>query len=142
MAEKKTVTGGSDPSTESVVNLLSSILTEVQKQVLRKTPKPLEGAALQAVERFREIVSSLALQPLPTIKLRADPNTVPPGGKVKLTWESTDAQTVSIDQGVGEVKPAAGGTIEVTVPSPPLTFTATATHPCGSTTAFASVGSN
>ena len=37
------------------------------------TPKQLEGKALEAVDRFREIVAALTLQPNPTIKLTAVP---------------------------------------------------------------------
>jgi hypothetical protein len=139
MAEKKTLTGGSEPSTESVVKLLASILSEVQKQVLRKTPKPLEGAALQAVDLFRKISAAIALQPPPTITLTADPTKVPDdGGNVSLRWTSTNAQTVSIDQNVGEVKPTAEGSIEVLVTSR-TKFTATAKGPCASRTADVTV---
>ena len=49
-------TSGQQPEIKPVVDLLTSILSEVQKQVLSKTPKPLEGEALRAVEQFREIV--------------------------------------------------------------------------------------
>jgi hypothetical protein len=134
MAEKKALTGGSEPSTESVVKLLASILTEVQKQVLRKTPKPLEGAALEAVERFRDISAAIALQQRPTFTtLRADPPTLPSGGgKVSLIWSSTNAQTVSINQNVGKVEPAASGSIEVSVATT-TEFTATAKGACGTT---------
>lgn len=141
MADKKAITGGSEPSTESVVNLLASILDEVQKQVLRKTPKELEGLALQAVEQFKEIEAALALRPLPTISLRAEqnPNPLPfGGGKAKLIWTSTNAQTVSIDQNVGEVEPTAGGFIDIFV-EVTTTFRATAKGPCGSATAEATV---
>jgi hypothetical protein len=148
MAEKKAVTGGSEPSTESVVKLLASILTEVQNQVQRKTPKPLEGAALQAVEQFREISAALALQPAPTITLTASPNSFGIGGGVtRLTWKSTNAQKVSIvgleagtgaERDLGEVKPAAGGFIEISV-GVTTTFRATAKGACSSATAEAPV---
>jgi hypothetical protein len=141
MADKKAITGSSQSSTESVVKLLASILDEVQKQVLRKTPKELEGVALQAVEQFKEIEAALALRPLPTITLRAEqnPNPLPfEGGKAKLIWTSTDALTVSIDQNVGEVEPTAGGSIEVFVEAT-KTFRATAKGPCGSASDEATV---
>jgi hypothetical protein len=106
-------TSGQQPEIKPVVDLLASILSEVQNQVLSKTPKPLEGAALRAVEQFREISAALALQRRPTITLLNDS---PQGGTVTLRWSSTDAQTVSIDQEVGgvttslgELTPPAGG---------------------------------
>jgi hypothetical protein len=133
MAEKKAVTGSSEPSTESVVKLLASILNEVQKQVQRKTPKPLEGVALEAVERFRDISSAIALQQRPAITtFRAEPQRLPSAGKVRLIWSSTNAQTVSINQNVGEVEPAASGSIEVSVATT-TDFTATAKGACGTT---------
>lgn len=122
-------TSGQQPEIKPVVDLLASILGEVQNQVLNKTPKPLEGAALRAVEQFREISGALALQRAPTVTLRADS---PQGGTVTLRWASTDALTVSIDQTVGNVTTPLG---EVTPPASgskqfsgngPTTFTATA----------------
>jgi hypothetical protein len=145
MAEKKRVpqgaTGG-DPATQQVVALLTSILTEVRTQVRSSTPKPpdlaagprtLEGDAVTAVELFREIGATLAL--LPSITLTAKPTELDGPGLVKLTWSSTEAQTVSIDPDVGEVSPPAGGSIVVSI-SRPTTFTATATArgPCGGAT--------
>ena len=50
------------PETKPVVDLLTSILNEVQKQVrVDNTDQPLEGEAAGAVEQFREIVAALAL---------------------------------------------------------------------------------
>jgi len=139
MADKKAAPGSQEPEIQPVVDLLTSILNEVQKQVQSKTPKPLEGKAVEAVEQFREIGAALALQPLPTITLIANPTQFGVGGgTAKLTWSSTDAQTVSIDSNVGEVTPAAGGSIDVIVLTTTI-FTATATGPCGSATAGATV---
>jgi len=135
-------TSGQQPEIKPVVDLLASILSEVQNQVLSKTPKPLEGAALRAVEQFREISAALALQRRPTITLTADP---PQGGTVTLRWASTDALTVSIDQTVGNVTTPLG---EVTPPASgskqfsgngPTTFTATANGACASVTASVTV---
>ena len=122
-----------------VVNLLTSILTEVQKQVSRKTPSPLagkalealDGKALEALDLFAEIGAALGLQPLPTIILTARPLQLGiGGGMVTFEWTSTAAQTVSIDPDVGDVTPAAGGSRDVFVSST-TTFTATARGPCG-----------
>jgi hypothetical protein len=148
MADKKALNVGSESSTESVVKLLTSILSEVQKQVQRDTPKPLEGVALQAVEQFKEISDALALQPAPTITLTANPNSVGVGGgTTRLAWSSTNARRVSIvglevgtgaQRDIGEVKPAAGGSIEVFV-GVSTTFRATATGACSSPTAEATI---
>ena len=132
-------TSGQQPEITPVVELLTSILREVQEQVQSKTPKPLEGEALRAVEQFREISAGLALQPPPTITLTAVPNRFGiNGGTTKLTWSSTEARKVSIDQKVGERKPAAGGSVEVNVLATTI-FTATAQGACGSATASATV---
>jgi hypothetical protein len=125
-----------EPPTQPVVDLLTSILSDVQTQVRRKTPKPLEGDAVEAVDLFREIGATLALQPIirPTITLTAREPTLVVPGNVTLTWSSTRAETVSIDNGVGEVTPPAGGSKDVLVSALGKTiFTATAVGkgPCG-----------
>jgi hypothetical protein len=127
-----------DATSDSVVELLTSILTEVQQQVQSETPKPLEGDALFAVTRFREIVAVLALQARPTLDLSADP---PQGDSVTLRWTSTDAQSVSLVQEAGgeekprvELTPAAGGS-KTFFGNGVTTFTATAVGPCASTAA-------
>jgi hypothetical protein len=127
MAEKKVEPGQTssrDPTTQPVVELLTSILNEVQKQVQSEvqkqvqttTPTPLAGGVQRALDQFREIGAALALQPRPTIQLIADPTQLGiGGGTVKLTWSSTDAQTVSINPNIGEVRPVAAGFVEVPV---------------------------
>ena len=118
MAVKKAETSREEPETKPVVDLLTKILDEFREQVQSKTPKPLEGEAVRAVELFKEISTTLALQlRRPFIDLTNDPVQ---GGNVTLRWSSTGAQTVSIDQEVevggvivttplGELTPAAGG---------------------------------
>jgi hypothetical protein len=136
MIDKKAETSSQEPEIKPVVDLLTSILEEFRKQVQSKTPKPLEGAALQAVELFREISASLALQPRPTITLRADRTQITSGQSVNLFWSSTEARAVSIAPDVGEVTPVAGGSILVTPSILPTTYTATATGGlCGRATA-------
>jgi hypothetical protein len=137
---------GQQPEIKPVVDLLASILSEVQKQVQSKAPPPLAEGAQVAVEKFTEISAALALQPSATITLRADPAQFGiNGGTAKLIWSSSQARRVSIDQKVGdvttslgEVKPAANGFIEVNVLATTI-FTATAQGPCGSATASATV---
>jgi hypothetical protein len=124
-----------DATSDSVVKLLTSILTEVREQVQGETPKPLEGDALDAVARFREIVAALALQAKPTLVLTADP---PQGDSVTLRWTSTGAQSVSLVQEAGgeekprvELTPAAGGSKQF-FGNGVTTFTATAVGRCAS----------
>ena len=50
-------------------------------------------------------------KPAPTVSLSANPASVEHGQCVTLTWSSTNASTVSIDQGVGQVD--ASGSKEV-----------------------------
>ena len=60
------------------------------------------------------------------IKFWADRTTIHPGQSTTLLWESTCFDTLSIDQGIGSVTPAAGS-IEVTPDQLPITYTLTAT---------------
>lgn len=132
-------------STQAVVDLLTSILNDVQNRVQSETPTPLEGKAVEAVEQFREIGAALQLQRRPTIDLIAEAKTDPTTGTVTvtLTWtSSTEAQpvSVSIDQQVEgeEVKSlgkglAANGSMPDISVSKTTTFTATAKGLCSST---------
>jgi hypothetical protein len=142
--DKQAETSSQEPETKSVVALLTSILNEVQKQVLSptprplagelQTPRPLAGGPQIALDRFTEIVAALELQPPPTITLKADRTQLPSeGGKVTLSWFTTNARAVSINPNVGEV-PVADGSIVVSVLAT-TNFTATATGPCRSATA-------
>jgi hypothetical protein len=142
------LTGSTDPATQQVVDLLTSILTEARTQIRGSTPKPLEGKAADAVALFREIGATLAL--LPTISLTADPTRLDQKGPVTLTWSSTEAQTVSIEAedpsgnplpSPGEVSPVEGGSYTVQNVSETTIFTATATSkgPCREAEAEAKV---
>ena len=139
MPDKKTETGSQYSEAKPVADLLTSILNEVQKQVQIKTPEPLGNGAIEAVTLFREIGARLALLPaisLPAIRLTANPTKIDAPGPVTLNWTSSEAQRISIDNGVGEVSPPESGSLKVIV-SRSTTFTATATSrgPCGATAA-------
>lgn|SRR5262249_14276382 len=139
MADRRVATRTQDPGTQAVVDLLTSILHEVQQQVQSRTPPPLSTDAQAAVDLFRELGAALALQPLPTITLTAQPNQFGVnGGTTRLTWVATNAQKISIDPGVGDVTTVEGSHIDVPVVAT-TTFTATATGPCGNATASAIV---
>jgi hypothetical protein len=143
MTDKKAEPSRQTSETQRVVDLLTSILNDVQNRAQSQTPKPLEGDVLRAVERFREIGASLELKPRPTITLTATPTPNPlpvQGGTVKLEWSSTEAQTVSIDQKetVGGVPKSLGedlrpvGSIDNISVSTTTIFTATAKGLCSS----------
>ncbi len=72
----------------------------------------------------------------PTVTLQASPATVEKGGSVTLTWSSTNATSLSLSPGVGNV--TAEGSNRVT-PSDSTTYTITATGPGGSADATARV---
>jgi OOP family OmpA-OmpF porin len=72
----------------------------------------------------------------PTVSISADPASIQKGQCSNLTWNSSNAASVSIDQGVGAV--AASGSKQVCPPSG-TSYTATATGPGGVRTASTSV---
>src|SRR5438046_5905557 len=66
----------------------------------------------------------------PVVTLRADSATVARGAAIAVTWASRNAATVDIQPGIGSVTPVAGGNRQVS-PASSVTYTATATSPCG-----------
>ena len=74
--------------------------------------------------------------PAPTATLTAAPSSVPAGQAAVLSWSTTNATSVSINQGVGAV--AVSGTRSVS-PAATTTYTLTATNSAGSVTATAAV---
>ena len=77
--------------------------------------------------------------PAPTATFSAAPTTINSGQSSTLTWSTTNATSVSIDNGVGS-KPASG-TANVS-PATTTTYTLTATGPGGTTTKTATVTVN
>lgn len=75
----------------------------------------------------------------PTVTLSADPFSVDPGKCSTLSWSSKNATDVSIDHGIGAVRP--GGSWKV-CPGRTAEYTITATGPGGSRTANATVTVN
>jgi peptidoglycan-associated lipoprotein len=75
----------------------------------------------------------------PTVTLQASPTSLNKGDSATLSWNSTDATTLSIAPDVGAV--TAQGSTKVT-PSDSTTYTVTATGPGGSATATAMVTVN
>jgi phospholipase C len=60
------------------------------------------------------------------ITLTANPTSIAPGQTSMLTWSSPNANSVSIDNGIGAVTPAKGGSVTTPPLSATTTFTATA----------------
>ena len=67
---------------------------------------------------------------LPVCTLTASPTAILAGGSSTLSWTTTNAETFSIDQGIGMVTPVAGGT-RVVSPTTGTAYTGTATGPGG-----------
>ena len=64
--------------------------------------------------------------PAPTVTLSASPTSIFAGQSVTLTWTSTNATSVVLDNNLGAVQPVSGGSITVS-PTQTTTYTATAT---------------
>jgi hypothetical protein len=140
-----------DPAAQPVVDLLTSILNDVQNRVqvsAATDPIELVGEAARAVALFKEIEAAIALAAAPTVKLVATPPTSTSGGmQHTLTWTTTGADTISIvgvdangvSTTVPGVTPVATGSVNVTVLTTTVfTATATKTGRC-SATAIATV---
>lgn len=73
----------------------------------------------------------------PTVTLTASPTAVTSGGSTTLTWSTSNATSLTIDNNIGSVSPVSGSlTTQVKATT---TFTATATGPGGTATATATV---
>jgi peptidoglycan-associated lipoprotein len=72
----------------------------------------------------------------PTVTLTANPTTIERGGSSTLTWSSTNATNVAIDQGIGDV--STSGTRSVS-PSSSTTYTVTARGEGGTASATARI---
>ncbi|WP_419657892.1 putative membrane protein with YD repeats [Desulfosarcina variabilis str. Montpellier] len=72
----------------------------------------------------------------PRVTFSADPDTILSGESATLTWETSDAESVGIDNGIGEVD--TNGSTDV-FPTETTTYTMTATGPGGTTTAAVTV---
>ena len=96
------------------------------------TGKP--GASVSIIVRR---AGGTAIQPQVTFS--ANPETILSGESAILTWETTDADSVSIDYGIGSVDTS--GSTDV-FPTETTTYTLTATGPGGETTATVAVTVN
>lgn len=77
----------------------------------------------------------------PSCTLSANPTSVRVGSPSVLSWTTTNAGTLTIDNGVGAVTPVASGSTSVS-PSTTTTYTGTATGPGGSATCSATISAS
>ena len=91
---------------------------------------------VQKMKEIKQLVIDGVSPALPTVTLSASPTSITSGAASTLTWSSTNATTVSINQGIGTV--AASGTRSVS-PTATTTYTVTATNATGSVTDPATV---
>ena len=91
---------------------------------------------VQKMKEIKQLVIDGVSPALPTVTLSASPTSITSGASSTLTWTSTNATTVSINQGIGTV--AASGTRSVS-PTSTTTYTITATNAAGSVTDTATV---
>lgn len=71
----------------------------------------------------------------PTVSFSVSPTNIPPAGSATLSWTTTGATAISIDQGVGSVAVPSGS--QSVSPTETTPYTLTATGPTGTTTATA-----
>jgi phospholipase C len=75
--------------------------------------------------------------PAPTLTFSASPNSIPSGQTSTLSWSSTNADSITIDNGIGSVAVPSG--TQTVTPTTTTTYTATAKNSGGSVTATATV---
>ena len=76
--------------------------------------------------------------PAPTGTFKATPTSIKSGLSANLSWTSSNATSASINQGVGGVTPASGGSVKVW-PGTGTTYTLTLAGPGGFATYQATV---
>lgn len=96
------------------------------------TPKTTTTYTLTVVNPVATITKqatvTVNLPQIPTVSFSATPSSVISGGSSKLDWTTTNATTVSIDQGIGSVAPSGSRTV---TPLANTTYTLTATNVSG-----------
>ena len=107
------------------------------------TEKTTQSFAIETSSTMRGIDLTVILPPsenppTPTCTLVADSISILSGGSSVLSWMAVNAFSFSIDQGIGVVPSAAGGTYAVSPPTT-TTYTGTASNEEGSATCTAEV---
>ena len=101
-------------------------------------PRPPAGCTPTTRAGISGLLCAIAAQgPVPpTATFSVAPTSIASGQSATLSWSTTNATTVAINQGIGTV--AASGTRSVS-PTATTTYTLTATNAAGSTTATATL---
>ncbi|MBU2220838.1 hypothetical protein KKD81_02790 [Patescibacteria group bacterium] len=81
---------------------------------------------------------TVTTNPVPICTLSANPTTINRGDEATLTWTSSNVTSGSINEGIGNISPVAGGDVNVS-PTSNTTYTATFTGPYGDVTCTAAV---
>jgi peptidoglycan-associated lipoprotein len=118
-----------------LLNLTAIVLTALLilgAGCAKKTPAP----APQPAETAEAPTASVPPAAAPTITLRVSPAAVEAGQSSMLSWETTNAASVTIDNGVGTVEPSGRREIR---PAVSTTYMARATGPGGTAVAEARV---
>jgi RHS repeat-associated protein len=87
------------------------------------------------IDQVNDVDLNLGAVP-PAVSISADPATIDMGESSTLSWNSTDADTVTIDKGIGEVDLTGSTNVS---PTETTTYTITATGPGGTATDSAMV---
>ncbi len=125
-----------------VVGTVVPISTAVGAPVLYTAPAtpPARPVKITAKNALGNVLGTTAIvvvsvaPPLPPVgTFAATPSTISPGGSAMLVWTSQNATGASVDQGVGIVSPAAGGSVSVS-PSATTMYTLTLTGAGGTVT--------
>ncbi len=109
--------------------LILAVLLALVSPACKKKTQPL---ARPPAPTSRQPESTASTRPAPQIQLEASPTTLQRGDHSTLRWTSSDADSVVIDSGVGNVP--ANGSISVS-PLESTTYTAVARGPGGDTRA-------
>lgn len=115
-----TVTAGSDVTVTPVANGSTTVTPAATRVYTCKVTGPGGEGSDTTTITVTDAPAS------PSCTLTADPASIASGETSFLTWTSTNATSMSINQGVGTVTPVAGGEVEV-APTATTTYTATVT---------------
>ena len=110
----------------------SCSLTARNRMVVFLRGKPGASVSIKVIQAGGTVIQ-------PQVTFSANPETILSGESVSLTWETTDAESVSIDNGIGVMDTS--GSTDVS-PAETTTYTLMATGPGGSTTATLTVTVN
>jgi hypothetical protein len=120
-----------------LVFLLVAVITSCgQAAPPASAPGSVSSNSTSVIEEIIVDVPVIDKTKLPVIQFSVSPNSIAPGGTAVLSWNVTNATTVTIDHGIGTV--SASGTKNVS-PAAPTTYKLTAGNDTGSAIKTASL---